>query len=508
MKNEERRKMKKSIAIVMLALFLTLCIGILYITPASNALIYGSWWNLGSINGVGSIGSASAGTVYGVYSLVYAQNHKVYGIAASPYSTHLFSIDLHSGTSTYLPNGGAYPLTMATAATDLGVPLAGAQFTYPWPNNNFIGGGNALTAGYYYSNGFPYLMIYGGGHYQYGPADLQGYIIDTSTWINFGSPPISGGVSLNEAICALTTGTDGTIYGGTGYYTGPSSGTNPGHSDWTYLFAYHPTTGSFTVLFQVPPTLGDYDISSMTTGINGEIYFLSQPSGTLWCYNPVSGTTSNPTGPPRTNMGYTALTVDLYGNLWLCDNFGWLYEYPFETGVVWLQWSPIVTKSPTAPLYTYEMAAGMHGIIYMTVSDPTTNYGYFVWYDPRAPWSLGALGTNSRSGENPASANIGIPAGTGPYSLVECNEHGLIFCGTGGVIQSSQLFYYYEAGNPDIINIGQISGRQITLVAREFGMVDPPGAGLPLILVAAAVIAVAAVASVYKLGSRAKRKKR
>jgi hypothetical protein len=150
------------------------------------------------------------------------------------------------------------------------------------------------------------------------------------------------------------------------------------------------------------------------------------------------------------------------------------------------------------------MVAGMHGIIYMATYDGTN--GYVVWYDPRKASSPGARGTNGLT-MNPASTNF--PAGTAPYSLVECNEHGTIFGGTGGWISLAHLFYYYEAGNPDVLNDGKDDGRSITLVAKEFAM-DPSGTGLPLSVIAAVMttVAVVAAASVYKLGSRAKRKKR
>jgi hypothetical protein len=251
--------------------------------------------------------------------------------------------------------------------------------------------------------------------------------------------------------------------------------------------------------YAVALVLNDYYISTVATGMDGEIYFLSQPSGTLWYYQPSTNTTV------KVSTGdYTALTVDLHGNVWLGDHLSHLWEYAPATATLTLVGYIVTPYTPA--LTTYGMAAGMHGIIYMAACDSTNGKGYVVWYDPRKAWSPGARGTNNGT-MNPASTNF--PAGTAPYSLVECNEHGTIFGGTGGWIYSAHLFYYYEAGNADVNNDGKVDGRDITLVAKEFGM-DPSGTVLPLSVVAAVMtsMAVVAVASVYKLGSRAKRKKR
>jgi hypothetical protein len=216
MKNEEEKKMEKSIVLVVLALFLTLCVGILYITPAANALTYGLWSDLGSVSGVGGFGT----TTNGIYSLIYAGNHEVYGYVCSPITgTHLFSVNLDS-------NRGYYPLTMAAAVTDLGAPLSGAQFTYPVGPLEMVGG-NALTFGY--ASLAQVSVIFGGGHAPGSRADLIVYDIDTGTWADFGRPSClpSHGYPQNEAIFALATGLNGTIYGGTGYYPNPPNTANP-----------------------------------------------------------------------------------------------------------------------------------------------------------------------------------------------------------------------------------------------------------------------------------------
>jgi hypothetical protein len=511
MKNEEKKKMKKGIVPVMLALFLTLCVGILYITPAANALDYGPWSNLGNIAGTGSIGTS----ILGIYSLVYAGNHEVYGFAATPsFGTHLFSINLDSYVKNPGCQGGFYPSTswLATAVTDLGAPPWGAQFTTPVGLYQSFSG-SVLTPGFPpgpYPAPYPALGIYGGARIPGTGADFIYYSIDLNAWFNLGVPPClpSGPTPAQQAIFALATGMDGTIYGGTGYWVNLPSYT----SSWTYLFAYSPASNSYRLCYQV--TTGDYYISAVAAGIHGEIYFLSQPSGTLWYYNP--SVLTNKAYPVGSANGYTALTVDLHGNVWLGDNRGNLYEY-----VAIL--SPSIPISPptligsivtpgASSLTTMGMTAGMHGIIYMAVYDSANGYGYVVWYDPRKPWSPGAVGTNSAM-MNPASENVGLSflpsVLAAPYSLVECNEHGTIFCGTGGYISNGYLFYYYESGNPDLYNEGHVSGSSLIWAASQFGW-DPPSTGLPLSMVAAVAITVAAVAvaSVYKLGGKAKRKKR
>jgi hypothetical protein len=505
--------MKKRIVPIILALFLALCVGMLNIAPAVHAVTYGPTFVLGSVSSIGTIGSVSM-----IYSLTYAENHKVYGVAYSTTTvtgSHLFAVDLDSGSGSVGPRGW-YPLTLPTAVTDLGVPPTPSGFMFTPFNPSYGLGGRSLTAGYYIYTGATThdLAIYGGGmvygRTSPGAADLVVYDISNSIigFVNLGFPTglpttVSGNPG-DEAIYALATGIDGTIYGGTGYYLQIGSA-----MDFTYLFSYTPSLGTFAVLYQVPTSVGDRFISAIATGIYGEIYFLSQPSGTLWVYEPTTGY-CYAVGTAVAGNRFTTLTVDLHGTVWLGDNGGNLYEYippypPTLPGPIGTP-QPIVSPMP-AGLTIYGMAAGTHGIIYMAADVGTS--GYLVIYDPRKPLSLGSLGTIST---NPGSSTLPSPLATGlPYSLVECNEHGTIFGGTCGFSSTpAGLFYYYEAGNPDLLNDGIINIRPAAWLAIQWAY-DPP-AKSPLSTTYAAVAAfavglgVVAFAVILRVKKRQKKK--
>jgi hypothetical protein len=462
-------------------------------------LTYGWTWNLGSINGIGGM----IGVSY-IYGLTYNQNHTVYGVACNPSvplwsspSTHLFAVDLES-------NGGYYPLVATTVVTDLGVPLNGVLLTpmdpYTWL------GGDVLTGGY--RLGLPgSLAIYGGGTLTgrgSGAADLVYYDFDTKMWWDNGRPPCLPASSnpAYEAIFALTTGIDGSIYGGTGYW-----GSNAYH-DFTYLFAYNPFLGTFTLLYHVIYA-SDYFISQVAAGIHGEIYFLSQPSGTLWVWIG-SGYPVYQVGSP--GMHYMAMTVDLHGNVWLCDSSGNLYEYVSTYGAPYLSptlLGPIVSPSAPYPLYVYDMAAGIHGRIYMAAYDGTI--GYLVMYDPRKAWSPGARGTNNPT-MNPSSIVAATVHLAGQYSLVECSEQGTVVTGTAlsPSLAPAQLFYYYEAGNPDLLNTGRVGIGSLMQVAFQWNW-DPPTKSLSsttytTVAAFAVILGVAAFAVILGVKKRQKKK--
>jgi hypothetical protein len=494
---KEGEKMKRRIVAFMLALFLTLCVGVLQITPA-HALTFGPTWNLGPINTIGSMTG-----ITDIYGLTYNQNHMVYGVALNPSvpSTHLFALNLES-------HGGYYPLTAMSAVTDLGASPSPYWFT-PAPAQPHLLGGDVLTPGYwpvYTTIGTGYdrdLAIYGGGiNWGSGPA-LIVYDIDSATF-NVLTPPngVSGFPSWSShgAVFAVATGVDGTIYCGTGNYL-------LGGPGFDYLFSYAPASGTFSYIGSAPAT--DTYISQIVTGLHGELYVLSQPSGTVLIFEPLTSQVT-----PFPGSGYTAMTLDLHGNLWLCDSSGNLYEYtpsyPAITGLGTITKLGTIVSPSTPTLTVYGMAAGLHGIIYMAAYDGTN--GYLVVYDARKPvgWVPGPRGTNGPGlAVNPAT--LLTTAGEAQYSLVECSEQGTVVGGTGlSTSVAALLYYYYESGNPDLYNAGVVGGSALHLLALYWAS-DPPAKSILSTrdtTVAAFAVGLGVAACAIILGARKRQKKK
>jgi len=481
--------MKKRIVPIMLALLLMLCLGMLCITPAAFAVIYGPEFGL-PVNGIGTLTG-----VTGIYSLTYGKNHMVYGVASTSSTPYpLFSVALDSSY---------YPLTAtAVTATTAMVPPSG--FIYTTIDGSTTLGGDALTAGYIPTAATHDLAIYGGGTEQLVGPCLIIYDIDTASFSTYLLPSTWPSWSLRGSVFALTTGIDGEIYGGTGNWPLPVA---PAFADF---FVYDPVSRLSTFIYQVTSP-ADRFIDQLATGMHGEIYFLSQPSGTLWVYEPQTHLTSQ---VGTAGMGYTALTVDESGNVWLCTSGDNLYEY--TPPVTPKLWGPIVSPPSPSILTIYGMAAGTHGDIYMAASDGTN--GYLLQFDLRCitlsgvPYNPGPLGAGS-AGYNPGTivpTTLPSPlANTPAYSLVECNEQGTIFGGTGlgSVTFPSQLFYCYEGGSgPDILNYGVVNILPIAFAATQWLFVDPPAkatssttnATVPAFVVILGVAALAVILGVQK----------
>lgn len=415
---------------VVLALSLMACVGVLCVVPAF-ALPYGPSYDLGDMNTL--LGTTG---IVDVWSLTYAANHEVYGCTSGGASnSRLFVINFTSG-------GGYYPLP-TTAVT----PVAGGS------SGNFGYDMYTLTAGHPRPNpNDGHLPIYGGTSSMEGPAIFFEYDIDGKKFTSLGNP-LSSVPATPTIIYDLTTGTDGKIYGGTGDGTGLG-----------YFFGFDPATRGFINTAPLPYAVApDNSVFRLATGIHGEIYFISLPSGTLRVYEPRSTPTVYTLTTASPGLGtFSSLTVDTYGTVWIGTNTGCICRLTYGGGGSYTLSSMGKIATTISGLNIWTMTSGSQGRIYVGFTDGVT--GYYAIYDQRKQWSAGP--SPSPSDFNPYIPLAPVSGASRVRTLVTCDMQDTIFGGTG--LGTAHAFYYYEGGVPDTNNDGLIDMSDIGWAAMQY----------------------------------------
>ncbi len=220
-------------------------------------------------------------------------------------------------------------------------------------------------------------------------------------------------VPSEAIIYDVATGTDGKIYGGTGYAY------DVGAYDYAKVFSYDPSTKEITVLASFS---GEIGVIALTIGADGKVYGSLTPSGKVFIYDPTTGNIIY-LGIPLPGNTIRGLTTGLDGKIYggtMPD--GHLISYEPQTGN-FNDFGQVVT-----PPGIWSITTGNNGRIYIGGAN-----GNFVSYDPRMAWNPGNTPDN-----NPRDYGIAV-SGENRIRCLTVGTDNLIY---GGTAHHAHLFVF------------------------------------------------------------------
>ncbi|MEO0136839.1 MAG: T9SS type A sorting domain-containing protein [candidate division WOR-3 bacterium] len=232
-------------------------------------------------------------------------------------------------------------------------------------------------------------------------------------------------VPSEAIIYDVATGTDGKIYGGTGYAY------DVGVYDYARIFFYDPATNQITVLASFS---GEIGVIALTIGADGKVYGSLTPSGKVFIYDPTTGNIIY-LGIPLPNNTIRGLTTSQDGKIYggtMPD--GHLISYDPQTGN-FNDFGQVVAQPGI-----WSITTGNNGRIYIGGAN-----GNFVSYDPRMAWNPGTTPDN-----NPRDYGVAV-SGEDRIRCLTVGTDKLIY---GGTAHHAHLFVFTPK---PIINIHFVS---------------------------------------------------